>query len=257
MNEQADWWQGFFSGPVLDFVRHSRDQEQTLADAHFLERALELPPGSRLLDVPCGAGRLALEMARRGYSVTGVDLCQELLEYARTQADTEGLDCAWQRGDMRHLAGLGQFDGAYCFWNSFGYFDDAGNAQFLRAVSQALKPGAPLVMDTPLLETRLPEMAAQERDWWQVGNLLALEERRFDHTTGRVESDWTFIQGGQLETRHLSLRLYTYRELVALLEQAGFSRHEAYGSLDWEPFELGAPWLYLIAYRRPDGGNPG
>ena len=44
----------------------------------------------------------------------------------------------------------------------------------------------------------------------------------------------------------MSIRLYTYRELVAMLEEAGFGEHEAYGSLEFEPFELGAPWLYLV-----------
>lgn len=249
MNNQAEWWEGFFAGPVLDFVRHSRDDQQTQAEADFLQEAMGLPAGAHILDVPCGGGRLSLEMARRGYRITGVDFSRELLESARAQAETQGLDCAWEKLDMRRLPWSQTFDGAFCFWSSFGYFDEAGNADFLRAVARTLKPGAPLVMDTPLLETRLPEMAAEERVWWPVGDLLALEERRFDHVSSRVESDWTFVQGGRRETKRLSVRLYTYRELAGLLEQAGFGQHEAYGSLDWEPFELGAPWLYLVTRR--------
>ena len=89
-------------------------------------------------------------------------------------------------------------------------------------------------------------MIAEERVWWPVGDLLALEERSFDHETGRVESEWTLVHGGQIEKKLLSLRLYTYRELTQLLEEAGFAGHRAYGSLEWEPFELGAPWLYLL-----------
>jgi len=246
VSSQADWWQEFFSGPVLEFVLHSRDEEQTQADADFLQHALGLPPGARILDVPCGGGRLALEMARRGYRVTGVDFSPGLLEAARAGAAAQGLQCAWERRDMRDLPWPGQFDGAYCFWSSFGYFDEPGNADFLQAVAQVLKPGAPFVMDTPLMETRLPEMATQERVWWPVGDLLALEERRFDHVSGRVESDWILVRDGLLEKKRLSIRLYTYRELCRLLERAGFGRHRAYGSLDLDPFEMGAPWLYLL-----------
>lgn len=246
MTSNPDWWQDFFSGPVLDFVRHSRDEEQTHTEADFIQQTLGLPPPARILDVPCGGGRLALELASRGYQVTGVDISQSLLKSARDQADAQGLSISLEHRDMRDLPWSGEFDGAYCFWSSFGYFNEPGNADFLKAVSRTLKPGAPFLMDTPLIETRLPEMESQERVWWPVGDLLALEERSFDHITSRVESEWTFIREGQKENKHLSLRLYTYRELCSLLEQAGFGNHRAYGSLDWEPFGLGSIWLYLL-----------
>ena len=60
---------------------------------------------------------------------------------------------------------------------------------------------------------------------------------------------------GQREVRDMSIRLYTYRELVAMLEQAGFGDHQAYGDLELTPFELGAPWLYLVTTKvgEPEG----
>lgn len=246
MPDPFEWWQDFFSGMVLDFVLHSRDEVQTHAEADFLQQSLGLSPGSKILDVPCGGGRLALEMARRGYRVTGVDLSPQLLDTARSQSEAENLAVRWERRDMRHLPWRGEFDGAYCFWSSFGYFDEPGNADFLSAVSDCLKPGARFVMDTPLIETRLPEMEAQERVWWPVGDLLALEDRHYDHVTSRVESRWTFVRDGRVEKKELSIRLYTYRELCTLLEGAGFGNHQGYGSLDWDPFGLGCTWLYMV-----------
>lgn len=252
MNIQPDWWQTFFSGSVLDFVRESRDQETTLEEAHFIEQSLGIQPGDKILDVPCGGGRLALELARRQYQVTGVDLSVELMESAGGKAADENLQVNWKQGDMRDLPWRGEFDAALCFWSSFGYFDESENAAFLTAISRTLKPGATFLLDTPLIETRLPEMEAQERIWWPVGEMLALEERNFDHETSRVESDWTFIQDGRTERKSLSLRLYTYLELTRLLEQAGFGNHQAYGSLDWEPFSLGSTWLYLVTTKLSD-----
>ena len=251
-SNQPEWWREFFSGAALDFVRQARDEADTTAEADFIQEALGLPLGSHILDVPCGGGRLALELSDRGYQVTGVDLSAPLLQDAQDQADARGLSVDWRQGDMRQLPWTGEFDGALCFWNSFGYFDEPGNADFLGAVAQALKPGAPFLLDTPLLETRLPEMEAQERVWWPVGDLLALEERSFDHVSSRVRSEWTFVRGGEVERKSLSLRLYTYRELAGLLEGAGFGGHRAYGSLDWEPFELGAPWLYLVTTKQEE-----
>lgn len=256
MSNQAHWWREFFSGAALEFVKTSRDEEQTHAEADFVQQALGLPLNTKILDVPCGAGRISLELASRGYQVTGVDLSLPLLQDAMGKAEARRLSIGWEHRDMRDLPWRGEFDGAVCLWSSFGYFDEQGNADFLTAVSGALKPGAPLLLDTPLIETRLPEMQAEPRVWWPVGDLLALEERSFDHVNSRVESQWTFVHEGRVEKKFLSLRLYTYRELCCLLEQAGFGNHQAYGSLDWEPFELGSTWLYMLTTKLGDPTLP-
>ncbi len=67
------WYESFFHGIVLDMWRAAASPEQTRLEADFLERALGLRPGARVLDVPCGFGRHSLELASRGYRPTGVD----------------------------------------------------------------------------------------------------------------------------------------------------------------------------------------
>ena len=240
------WWDDFFSGLCLEYVRHARGEEQTQAELGFIHEALGLPTRSRVLDVPCGSGRLALELAAWHYRVTAIDQSDELIAAARREAAQRGLELDLRQGDMRRLPEDGSFDGAVCLWNSFGYFDDAGNLEFLRAVSRSLKPGGRLALDTTLLETLLLDAVQEPRVWEAAGELLALEERGYDHASGQLESTWTFIRGGQREVRDMSIRLYTYRELVAMLESAGFGGHQAYGDLEFTPFELGAPWLYLV-----------
>ena len=117
----------------------------------------------------------------------------------------------------------------------------------MKAVARALRPGARFVVDTQIAETLLPGF--RERGWWRVEDILVVEERRYDHVRGRVEAEWTLIRKGTEETRPISIRVYTYRELSRLLERAGFSDCEGYGSLDREPFRLGAPRLYLVGTR--------
>ena len=138
-NSSADgWWESFFSGLCLDYVRYIRDEEQTRAEMAFIHAALGLPQRARVLDVPCGAGRLALELAAWGYEVTGIDQSPGLIGAARDDAAGHDLQIDFRHGDMRDLPDEAGYDGAVCFWNSFGYFDDAGNLEFLRAVSQSL-----------------------------------------------------------------------------------------------------------------------
>ena len=60
-----DWWQDFFSGPALDFVRDFYGQSDALSESNFVERALGLTSGARVLDVPCGAGRWSVQLATR------------------------------------------------------------------------------------------------------------------------------------------------------------------------------------------------
>jgi SAM-dependent methyltransferase len=245
MSAQPAWCEGFFAGLWEAIPAQAKPVERTRAEADAVERALRLTPGAHVLDVPCGDGRIACELAARGYQLTGVELAGAVLDRARRQATDRRLDVAWEHRDMRDLPWPEAFDAAFCFWGSFGYFDDAGNAAFARAVWQTLLPGGRFLVDTRVAETVLPDW--REREWDRWGEVLVLEERRYDHAAGRVEGHWTFIHGGRVETHDSSIRVYTYRELCQVLQQAGFAHCEGYDSLNLEPFALGAPRLLLVA----------
>ena len=147
---------------------------------------------------------------------------------------------------MRDLPWRDTFDGAYCFWESFGYFDDDGNRAFLTSVAQALKPGGRLVFDTHIAETLLPHLF--RRDWQCLGdNLIIMEERAYDHATGIVTRRWIVVRDGHTEHSSLTMRLYTYRELVALVKAAGFASVEDHGWLNLLPFTMASPRLVLVA----------
>jgi len=201
--------------------------EHTARQADALAQALAVPAGAEVLDVPCGAGRLSLALAQRGYAMTAVDYSTEFLAHARS-ADA-GAVVHWERRDMRDLPWPARFDAAFCVGNSFGYLDDDGNATFLAAVASALKPGARFVLETPMvIENLLGHL--QERAWWKVGEIYLLVENAYDHRSTRLDITYTFVANGRVEVRRGSHRAYSYRELVALIEGAGFS------------VELDQPW---------------
>ncbi len=240
------WWETFFSGLWLDVQRVFR-AARTTAEADFIERVLHVRPGAAVLDVPCGEGRLSLELASRGYRVTGVDITKAVLEDARRMASERRLEATWHRRDMRDLPWQEAFDGAFCFWGSFGYFDDEGNKAFLAAVARTLKPGGRFVIDMPnVAEALLPKF--QERNWWPVGEIFMLEERRYDHVRSRIDIDWTFVKSGQVEKKTSSMRVYTYGELCQLLTGAGFTGFDAFSSLAGDPFKLGQR-VYMVAVK--------
>src|SRR5439155_27257415 len=96
---QSNWWEHFFEGVSVDLWLQAVPPEHTEREAEFLARTLAVPPGAELLDVPCGGGRLALALARRGYQITGVDWSPEFLSHARSRTGADAL--TWERRDMR------------------------------------------------------------------------------------------------------------------------------------------------------------
>jgi SAM-dependent methyltransferase len=236
VNVDSNWWQNFFEGVAVDLWLQALPPEHTEREADALASLLTVPPGAEVLDVPCGAGRLSLALAQRGYRVTGVDWSSEFLNHARSSDGGQAVE--WERREMRDLPWRERFDAAFCVGNSFGYLDDEGNAAFLRAVAAALKPGARFVLETPMiLENLLGHL--QDRPWWQVGDLRLLVVNTYDHIRQRLDIEYTFVSNGRVEVRRGSQRAHSCRELVELVEAAGFTT------------ELDRPWtreLHTVSF---------
>ncbi|HKF43584.1 MAG TPA: methyltransferase domain-containing protein [Thermoanaerobaculia bacterium] len=248
MNADDKWYENFFTGLIVDFWRAAMPPEATHAEADFFERTLATTPGARLLDVPCGDGRLAIELARRGYRLTGVDISEEFLAAARDASSREGLEIEWRRADMRDLPWRDEFDGAFCGGSSFGFLGDEGDQEFVDAVARALAPGGRFAVDgVKAAEVILPQF--RDRHDMTLGDIHFEAENRYDPETGSTENRYTVTRGRSREVKAARHRIYTYRELAAMLSRAGFSRIEGFGSLDGSPFRLGSPRLALAASR--------
>jgi SAM-dependent methyltransferase len=179
--------------------------------------------------------------------VTGVDIAPEFLKAAR--ARQRNVTVTWEEREMRDLPWQGEFDAAYCCGNSFGYFDDAGNAEFLHSVARILRPGGRFVLEYgAVAETLLP--ALKDRNWYEIGDILFLIKNHHAITQSRIETECRFIRGSQVERKSFCQRIYTYAELSGLLAGAGFTELEAYASHKREPFQLKSPNLIMTATRR-------
>jgi len=244
---QGEWWRELFASPGWVDVHGAIPRERSIAEVDTMLRLLELSPGAKILDVPCGEGRHSIEMASRGYQMTGLDRSAPLLEAARATALERGVNAEWVEGDMRQLSWRGVFDAVVCYWASFGYFDDEGNFNFLQGAAQALRPGGRMIIETHVLETILPKL--QPRGWSKMNDVYMLEDREYDHITGRLETDWTFIRQGKVSEWHTSIRTYTYAELVEMLRDAGFSRTEEFNTQAGKPFALGNLRFCMVATR--------
>lgn len=248
MRIKQDWWKDFFSGLWLELQPQFRAHEKTVEEADFIEKALEIPYRGKVLDVPCGNGRLSLELASREYQVTGVDITKDFIDSAMNESSENSISAVFIQGDMRELPWIEEFDAAFSAWGSFGYFDEKGDRNFLEGVFRTLKPGGKFMMEILVAESLLPRF--QTKDWIVKEDISILQERQWNHETGRVDEEWTFIRGTARETKYSSVRIYTYKEVSDLMKDAGFTECTGYSDFEMTPYRLGGKSLFIIGKKR-------
>jgi len=247
MPSSPEWYKTLFSGLFIEALR--RMPLPTTAEADFIVEILKPRPGAKLLDVPCGTGRLTIPLAEHGFHVTGVDLCEEALEDGRRAATERKLPAAFEHRDMRDLPWRGEFDGAFCFGNSFAYLGEEGDRAFLKAVYATLKPGGVFVLNTGFCAEGVFTNRLQ-RAWFPMDDLLFLVDTAYDPAAATLTSSYTIIRGDRTERHQAVYHIYTYRQLIGMFEAAGFTDVRGFGSLKQEPFTLGSPQLFLIATKK-------
>ena len=202
----------------------------TQAEAAFVEDSLGLEVGAQILDLGCGYGRHAMELAARGYHVVALDLALPLLHRGADEAKRRGLSIHFVHQDMRELAFDAQFDGAYCLFSTFGYFDDETNQALARQLSAVLRPGARVAIEVLNRDYLISDLPT--RVWWEGDGCVVLEEVSFDYEKSRIVSNRSvvFDDGRQLEYQ-ISVRAYALHEFDQLLTQAGLHVREVSGSI--------------------------
>ena len=205
--------------------------QQTEREVAFLLEALQLPQGGRVLDIGCGYGRHAMEIAARGYKTVGLDLSLPLLIRATDAARRVGVNVDFVHGDMRDMTFDAEFEGAYCYFTTFGYFDDDTNRRVAAGICRSLKPGGRFVLDLINRDYLVGDLPT--RVWWQGDGCVVLEEVDFNYFTSRLQVQRQIIleDGRQLE-QEISIRAYSLHEIGKVLHHAGFRVLEVSGGLD-------------------------
>lgn len=238
---------GTFNDDYLYFYEPMLTMERTKAQVNFIESALKLTPGDAVLDVPCGHGRHLNELASRGYRCTGVDITPNFLEIARKDAKAKGLTVDYRVKDMRNLDYKDVFDAVYCYFTSFGYFEDDINRAVLHAMARALKPGGSFLMESInrdfIVKHGFPYIV-QERD----GNLM-IDSNRFDPVESRIYSKRRIIRNDHDYSTDYFVRLYTPSEITLLLRQAGLKVTAFYGGVD-KPYTINSNRMVVVADKR-------
>jgi SAM-dependent methyltransferase len=218
---------------------------QTEREAVFIADSLALPEGASVLDLGCGYGRHAMELAGKGWKVTGLDLSLPLLIRAADAARRVGVNVNFIHGDMREMTFQDEFDGAYCMFTTFGYFDDDTNRKVAANLANAIRPGGKLLLEVLNRDYVCHDLPT--RVWWQGDGCVVLEEVDFNYFSSRIQVQRSIIfeDGRQLE-QEISIRAYSLHEIGKVLHHSGFRVTEVSGGLSLRGKFFGSSSRQLI-----------
>ena len=247
------WYEEFFGEDYMRFhLLGDGKYERAQGECDFVVSALELQPRARLLDLCCGQGRHAVELAKRGFRVTGFDLSEYLLGLAKERAGEAGVDVEFVRGDMRELPWDNEFDAVINMFTSFGYLEsDEEDERALQAARAALLPGGLLLVDHHNRELTSSWMGNGRKDWWEGDGHTVLDQEAWDVLTSRITMTRTIIgPDGARRQSGFVLRMYSHSEWLGMFRRVGLEWVRSYGAHDDSDYGHDSRKLTIVA-RRP------
>ncbi len=239
--ENEDFWRELYPYmfPPDRFAAAPNDVARILALTGF--------SGRTVLDLCCGPGRHAIEFARRGYQVTGVDRSAFLLDRARERSAEAGVSVEWVADDMRRFRRPAAFDLACNIFTSFGYFEnDKEDLRVLRNIHRSLTDHGVFLMELVGKERLARSWQSAICTEFADGTLL-LQRPRISGDWCRLHNEWTLIKQGRVQTFPFEHTIYSGRELHDRLLAAGFHQVRLFGNLEGAPYGLDTLRLVAVA----------
>jgi SAM-dependent methyltransferase len=207
----------------------------------------------RCLEQCCGFGRIALEMARRGFAVTGVDITRPYLETAQSDADCDALSIELVEGDVRAFRRENFFNLAYNVYISFGYCDDAADDRLVvKNACDSLMKGGVYIVETLGKEIAVRDFTSGE--WFERAGFFVLTEYEAADSWNSLKNRWILINQkersdlpkGAIFEKTFHQRLYSAEELRRLFLEAGFGKVDIYGNWAGEKYDQNARSLIVV-----------
>jgi SAM-dependent methyltransferase len=244
---------------VLEGMWEKGEEDAVAISAYLADGGLK---GCKILDAPCGIGRVAIPLARLGFEVTGIDLSPHLVGVASKKAAAFKLAAGRARflvGDMRDLASRfapGGFDAVLNVFTSIGYGSEEDDLRFFRDARSVTTPGG-LLLISGLRNRDYIARNPSQNVYEESERLLVLDTYSFDPARSRERGVWRFYlkTGGKKEgvlkfagEFPVDIRVYSPHELVSRLEATGWSVKETYESFtSRRSYRADSPVYALVA----------
>ena len=226
------WYEELFENYGIKYDEESFTQG-TFGECDFIEKEIGYNKATRILDIGCGTGRHSVELAKRGYTVVGIDLSESLLKRAKEKASEQKLQIVFQKHDARNLPFLHEFnlvimicEGAFSLMET-----DEMNFQILQNAANALLPKGKLIFTTlnalfPLFHSVKDFLDSNTKEGNAKCDSLSFDLMTFrEHSTIHVEDDL----GNKKELR-CNVRYFAPSEITWLLKTLNFKTVDIYGA---------------------------
>jgi len=234
-----DWTEEFFDEYYLQSIDKLTGEEQTRREVDFLLEKINLAKDDAILDLACGHGRHALDLAGRGFSqITGIDITLTYIEMARQKASGLPSPPRFIDADMRELSYRTRYKLIYSLFTSMFYFSDEDNLDILKRVFEALKSGGYFVVDYFNPPAFLK--SGKRKDWYITANDSVILDK-FSHNpiSGVITTERLIITPeGKRIKRVFHLRDYTVSELRFHFESIGFEILDVFGNFEGEKYHV-------------------
>ena len=229
MIKMKQWYEELFTNYSDKYEKEIYTQG-TMGEVDFIEKEINYDKNSKILDIGCGTGRHDIELAKRGYNVTGIDLSESMLEKAKEKAEKAAVNLNLQLADARKLQFENQFDlvimlceGAFSLMET-----DEMNFEILKNAAKALKKNGKLIFTTlnglyPLFHSVKDFINSNAVEGVIEGNSFDLMTFR-DKSTFEVEDD-----DGNPMVLNCNERYYVPSEITWLLKSLNFSKIDILG----------------------------
>ena len=237
-----------------------RPVKEIEAHVAWLVQNLNLPPQAAILDIGCGPGLYSLRLARAGYHITGIDIAQPLLDYARTEAETEGLaaTCAYRRLSVFDLAYKAEFEAILLINSIINHLELAELRGLLNKVRTALKPGGQLLVEfqippdgfvqsQPVVAESMTMLA--HSPWSDQFHAWLVRELTFPASNERVTHHLILHMDGQVAEHWSRLKLYPVSDLVETMRASGLAVQAVFGQTLGQSLRAADEFCFIQAQR--------
>lgn len=227
--------------------------QEGVSQAQFIIDSTKISPGSRILDLGCGAGRQAVTFARAGCDVVGIDISEYAIEKAREVFRLKNLKAEFITQDFRKISYRNEFDMVVLLDNTFGILCEEENRWLLRAAAKALRTEGLMIIDTYNREHILEKVAAYKgigRTWGEGEGRISSRASSFDLHRSRynTRSESMLLKTGKKVLEPVrSIRLYTLCEMILMLEHAGMEIINTFGGPDGSEYTLSSERMVIIS----------
>ena len=249
-NEISDnWYEDFFQGINCEIWEKAIPAEMTKQEVDFLVSELNLQQGQHILDIPCGFGRHSIELSKRGFNVTGIDISPTFIKGLTEKINSERLNIKVIQADILAIQLNENFSGAVCLGNSFGYFNIDKMKLFVEKVSSSLKTGSKFIINSGMIaESILPNfMTYSKNKTYTVGNITMDVTNIYNIEDSYMISKLLYTKEGKKEEHSFKHYVFSLGEVKRLLKLYGFSIIATYSSTSKVEYNLGDQQVYIVA----------